>query len=410
MSTNSYSIVNRAVFLSFFFALVSPAWSFFFCIPKLGIGCPPPPHPPPSKPGLLIGADCSKQRTGCYKDFVCLHNPRVVNMPYRCAAYQREGAHCLANTFRVCKPHLRCIGGCQTPFRFGTCVPPSLPVPEGGFCQSHTRCKSGFKCVKKGKVGHCVRTGPPTPTPSPSSSLTPKPSPSRSPMPTPSRPPSHSPMPLPSEYPSVDSQPPILDPERKKRLQEKIKKAGGCNANVCFAIDGSKSISTKEFGVEKRFVQDVVSVLTGFPVEVAAVQFSTSTYPIQKLTVDDEQFILKVENTKQIPGRSFIGGGLNFCYKELRRRKDESMTVVLLSDGQNNVGNFQYIVSKANGFRRGGGDICVVGAGDQAEKKLKRIAGLGEESCYYQVKNLFDYEKLADHIEQITLSICSIYE
>ncbi|KAI0559988.1 chitin-binding protein [Gracilaria domingensis] len=250
-----------------------------------------------------------------------------------------------------------------------------------------------------GGVGHCVDLRPPTPTPSPSPSRspTPSPSPSRSPTPSPSRRP----------RPNSPQLPSILSPGRRERLRQLIEAAGGCNANVCFAIDGSGSISSEEFDLEKAFVLDVVSVLTDNPVEVAAVQFSTSTFPIQALTPDVEQFNLRVQATNQIRGASFVAGGVNYCVGQLIRRPGESNKVVLLSDGRSNIGGSAS--RAADEFRAFGGSVCAVGAGDRSAQELLEIVG-GDEDLLFEVDNFLDVFALEDTIERVTLRVCSLLD
>eukprot|EP00178_Gracilaria_changii_P009133 TRINITY_DN2699_c0_g2_i1.p1 TRINITY_DN2699_c0_g2~~TRINITY_DN2699_c0_g2_i1.p1 ORF type:complete len:395 (+),score=24.76 TRINITY_DN2699_c0_g2_i1:2051-3235(+) len=392
MSTNSHTPFARVVFLNLFLALASPALSI--CFFGLCGGGP-----------IGMGGDCSRNRNGCASGFTCLHGPSSP-VPFQCHRLKGEGMACGGEEFWVCQGHLRCVGADPSIDKYGTCVPPHLPIPKYGFCgyvgpsdlDIRRFCPPGSNCVQTGLIGRCVDARPPSPTPRPSPSRTPRPSPSRSPIPSPSR----SPKPVQA---TPTPHPPILSEPRKQRLREKIKAAGGCNANVCFAIDGSSSISADEFEIEKRFVLDVVSVLTDNPIEIAAVQFSTSTYPIQALTVDDEKFILEVETTNQVPGASFVTGGINYCFGELVERLGESNKIVLLSDGRSTIGGGA--VRRADGFRELGGDVCVVGAGDQNEQELLDIAG-GDDDRYYQADSLSDFNTLANHIESVTLSICSV--
>ena len=85
-----------------------------------------------------------------------------------------------------------------------------------------------------------------------------------------------------------------------EEIQERLAKAGGCNANICFAIDGSGSMSDEEFTNQKNFVLDVASIIGVDEVaEFAAVQYSTATSRITPLTVDNAEFIEKVLHAKQ---------------------------------------------------------------------------------------------------------------
>lgn len=362
MMTNDHSISTRPMFFFLFLALVAPAFS------------------------IGRGGDCSRNRNGCDRGLTCIHGG-IPPRPFQCFPYKTEGWPCDGEPFWKCLPGLRCAKspGELVPPLYGTCVPPNLPSPKGGFCgitNEHRKCPSGYRCVIKGLIGHCEDIRAPSPMPSPS----------RSPMPVKPTPPPY------FEF---------LSEERKERIRQKIKAAGGCNANVCFAIDGSGSISAAEFDMEKAFVQNVVSLLTDNPIELAAVQFSTSTNPIQSLTADDEQFNLRVQATNQIRGASFIAGGVNYCVDQLFDTRAESNKIVLLSDGRSNIGGSA--VFAADAFRSIGGSVCAVGSGNQNEQELLDIVG-GDEDLLFQVDNFFDVRALANHIETVTLGICSLLD
>eukprot|EP00171_Calliarthron_tuberculosum_P002174 IDg2174t1 len=84
-------------------------------------------------------------------------------------------------------------------------------------------------------------------------------------------------------------------------LRRRIKAAGGCNANVCFAIDGSGSITREEFENQKNFVLDVVSVIAvDAAAEVAAAQYASAVSPITPLTPNTARFNLRVNGARQV--------------------------------------------------------------------------------------------------------------
>lgn len=191
---------------------------------------------------------------------------------------------------------------------------------------------------------------------------------------------------------------------------QKMQSAGGCNANVCFAIDGSKSISSAEFTNEKNFVLDVVSVLVDNPVEFAAVQYADGRERISKLTTDDETFILKMNSTKQMSHpRSHIKGGVNFCFRQLMKRPGEPIKMVVLGDARvKNKRIARRTVETTDLFRMNGGDVAVVAAGAKINKKLMlKITG-GNEKLLLDVDNFLDVLTLETYIERVVEAICSI--
>ena len=190
-------------------------------------------------------------------------------------------------------------------------------------------------------------------------------------------------------------------------IRERLVAAGGCNANLCFAIDGSGSMSDEEFTNQKNFVLDVASIIGVDEVaEFAAVQYSTSTSKITPLTVDNAEFIEKVLHAKQRKGKSFVTGGINYCFSQLWRRPFDANKIVLLGDGKANVGSSA--VRRADLFRKIGGIVAVVSAGKPDEDKLLKIAG-GRFDHVFEVTNFFDVLGLQANTEELVFDICKDY-
>lgn len=195
-----------------------------------------------------------------------------------------------------------------------------------------------------------------------------------------------------------------LTEAEKEDLRKRIEAAGGCNANVCFAIDGSGSIGDKEFLNEKNFVLDVASVIAvDQPAELGAAQYSTAVSPIHPLTPDIASFILAVQNTTQLNGQSFVVGGVNYCFSQLWRRRNEANHMVILGDGKSDIGSDA--VLRANLFRRIGGDVSVVAAGFADNTQLLAIAG-GKQDHVFEVSSFLDVLALQLIIESLVEQIC----
>ena len=193
-------------------------------------------------------------------------------------------------------------------------------------------------------------------------------------------------------------------------VRDRIKAAGGCNANICFAVDGSGSISTQEFINQLDFILSVSSIVTvDNAAELAAAQYSSAVTRISPLTANIARFNEIVENTKdrQVRGQSFVVGGINYCFSQLARRVGEPSFIVLLGDGRSNIGS--NAVARANLFRRVGGFVAAVGAGFADTRQLLAIAG-GNKELLYEVDDFFDVLKLQLIVEDVTAKICGIEE
>lgn len=223
-----------------------------------------------------------------------------------------------------------------------------------------------------------------------------------------------SPEPIPSP---VTEEEKILDKEIETEIQEEIKEkedvkedlrkslksVGGCNANVCFAIDGSGAISPEAFTSQKNFVLDVVSVIAvDEPVELAAVQYATRRRAIKRLTNKVPEFVLAVNGTYQLGGWSRPAAGIAFCNRQLWRW-NKANKIVLLGNGKSDLG--RSAVRSANRFRDRNGDLSVVAAGDADDQKLLAIAG-GRKDRVFDVTSFLDVLALQEVIEQLVKNIC----
>jgi len=195
-----------------------------------------------------------------------------------------------------------------------------------------------------------------------------------------------------------------LSEEVRADLRRQLKSVGGCNANVCFAIDGSSSISKTEFENEKSFVLDVVSIISmDQPVELAAAQYSTSIAPISPLTPYVANFDNSMQEAKQIGGASFVVGGVNYCFSQLMKRSGEANQMVILGDGRSNIGS--RAVSRADLFRRMGGGLSTVAAGFSDGKELLAIAG-GNRNMVFRVNSFADVLALHEVIKKLVFRVC----
>jgi len=186
-------------------------------------------------------------------------------------------------------------------------------------------------------------------------------------------------------------------------LRRQLKSVGGCNANVCFAIDGSSSISSAEFENEKNFVLDVASIISrDQPVELAAAQYSTAIVPITRLTPYVAGFDKSVRNAAQIGGASFVVGGVNYCFSQLMRRYGEANQIVILGDGRSNIGS--RAVTRADLFRRMGGSLSAVAAGFADDKELLAIAG-GDRNLIFHVNSFADVLALHEVIKKLVFRV-----
>lgn len=177
-----------------------------------------------------------------------------------------------------------------------------------------------------------------------------------------------------------------------------------CNVNVCFAIDGSDTISPASFEDEKNLVLMIVRALSldGTGIGYAAVQYGASNYPVSPFTRNESAFVDAVSASMQIRDEgTFVTAGLNYCFSELRDKPDGTKKIVLLGDGKNTIGREP--AERTNLFQNSGGVVFAVGVGDdQNMASLIAIAG-GDRSKVFQMTSDVS---LMDITEGLVQAIC----
>ena len=187
------------------------------------------------------------------------------------------------------------------------------------------------------------------------------------------------------------------------KLQEKIKAQGRCNPNVCFALDGSGSISEDEYRTQKEFVQ-LISAVIGVDEDsaFAGVQYGLRAIGISRLTNDVDAFLLRVEGSvHKRARRTFISSGLAFCIQELRRRAEDANKIVLLGDGRSTFGGNPVPIAKKFLPPAGNGSIAAIGVKFADTSRLEAITGDPDK-----VLAIDEYFELLDLIEDLVADIC----
>jgi len=186
-------------------------------------------------------------------------------------------------------------------------------------------------------------------------------------------------------------------------LRQRVIAQGSCNPNLCFALDGSGSISEADFTSQKDFVQ-LVAAIVGVDTDAAfaAVQYGLRNIGISSLTNDVDQFLLDVD-ASELEGapRTFVAAGLGFCINELRPRTEDANKIVLLGDGRSNFGGNPVPIAKTFREPTGDGAICAVAVGFTDLSVLNGITGSST-----RVLNIDGYFELLDILDQVVTEIC----
>lgn len=197
-----------------------------------------------------------------------------------------------------------------------------------------------------------------------------------------------------------------IPPSKMSQIQNVIRQNGGCNANVCFAIDGSASISASQFSAAIDFVVSTVALLASDPnSQFAAVQYGTAVTPISVLTNNHVEFSQAVVSANQQFGSSFLIGALNFCMWQLSSARNAVVKIVILGDGQSNPGDSA--VKQTDLFRDAfGGTVCAVATGNPNRTELLRLVG-GDADLVFDSSSFVDIILLASVVEELVMRICT---
>lgn len=185
----------------------------------------------------------------------------------------------------------------------------------------------------------------------------------------------------------------------------------GCTANLCFALDGSGSVSAGEFENATFFAQDVTSTLAFFPdTEYSAVKFGLRSILISFLT-GSQQFNERMEVATRVTGRNArrtsVGAGIVSCNSLLAERVGEPNKMIVITDGRNNFGGDP--VARANVFRANdpNGRISTVGIGPISSADLDTLNAIAGDSG--SVLTVADYIELGQRVNDLICQVCEIY-
>lgn len=194
------------------------------------------------------------------------------------------------------------------------------------------------------------------------------------------------------------------------KLALEIAETTRCDPNICFAVDGSGSMNTTEFQLEKDFVELVAAVVAyDEQARFAAVQYGLRPRFISRLTEDADAFLKAVDKTISLKApRTFIAPGLAGCMRQLYPLKGEPKHIVLLGDGRSNFDSKLPPldpVSIAQSFLANPNNtISAVGVGfDADDTMLANIAG-GEENVF----NVGQWNEVTNVLADLVGEVCGL--
>lgn len=192
----------------------------------------------------------------------------------------------------------------------------------------------------------------------------------------------------------------FLKPVHEPKLQRIIKmaQASSCLTNICFALDGSDTLTPADYLSQKRFAAVIPAIfsLNNPNTAYAAVQVTDRLTPISTLTTSANNFILNVQGSQFANSqRSSILPGITFCQQQLARRPGQAKKIVVFTNGRAMTMN-SYMGETAD-------SICAIGVGNQNSEVLRAIVG-GDRTKVFQVT---DFSGFLDVVEGLVREVCS---
>lgn len=191
---------------------------------------------------------------------------------------------------------------------------------------------------------------------------------------------------------------------RLARLQRSVFEESKCEVRLCFALDGSDTITRADYELEKDLVNIIASVAAIDDASFSAVQFGIVNSLISPKTGNATEFRFRVEDSEYMNSDgSFIGAGLGFCISDVKdERARDGRVVVLLGDGRGQfTDTFLKFVLGAVETEK----LFAIGVGrKQSVANLRRAVG-GKSRNVLSIRRNGDAEKV---VEEIVQRICNL--
>lgn len=176
----------------------------------------------------------------------------------------------------------------------------------------------------------------------------------------------------------------------------------GCPVSICFAFDGSSSISSTVYGRQKEVAYLITSIISAdTKATFSAVQYTRTTSAIVPNTLNYWGFWDKVSRSRRKGGNSAnLGSGLGYCGFQVRKdtKKGKKGVVVVLGSGKSNSGfNPRFIASV---IERSGEVVAVSTSGSKFMYKKTLDTNARD---VVSMRSAYEYE---NGLKQIVASIC----
>lgn len=189
------------------------------------------------------------------------------------------------------------------------------------------------------------------------------------------------------------------------KLQDMIVQNGGCNANLCFALDG---MSKADYERQLEFVQLIAAtVAIDERVQMSAYQYGRTLHRISSYTDNINAFMMKLGSSSRYitKGNVFLAPALKQCKRDFAGNPEDANKIVIIADGRANQANRQEAINVAKAFRSPGGNgaICAVHVKKSKHSFLSKV--VQNPRFLLQVD---EYDRFADILGNIVRNVCEV--
>lgn len=177
-----------------------------------------------------------------------------------------------------------------------------------------------------------------------------------------------------------------------------------CRVNLCFVLQGDRSISNSDFINQKNFVDLMVAILTtDQKSNFCAVQYGAKHRPISKLTDRKIRFLNKVLRVRQLGGGGRnIAAAIRYASRQLDDEPKDVNKIIVLGDGISDIG-FR-AAQFADRVNDGIANICAVGVGDFSIPVLAQLTD-GDTNRVFTINGFFD---LGEVVTGLINDVCGL--
>lgn len=190
-------------------------------------------------------------------------------------------------------------------------------------------------------------------------------------------------------------------------LQDRIIKRGGCNRNICFALDASKNLRAIDFALQRDFIALIAATLTvDSDVNISAYEYAPGISRIWRLSRNINDFLLRLENLRQSRSRSttFLDGAIDGCNRELRPFSSlDANKLVVIGNGKTRPFQERLVRRAADRFRRRTGAICAVAVEGANRELFSQISDKPDRVI--DVTDVFRFDEILNEVVQ---NICNL--